>query len=147
MVIFGIYVRFLGCILFENYHGGNSTWEYFRVNNPPSKCGSRKVGKAIWEKDVQSLHLSQRFVERLLVRNHFKIIFAGLCVSWWANEQPGWPFPTKWGANERQGGGWAPTRWFRLVNYSDARHVNIKHFHPQANTLNISISANLFSWR
>ncbi len=33
------------------------------------------------------------------------------CASWWANEQWMTIFPTKWRANEQQGGGWAPTSY------------------------------------
>ena len=42
-------------------------------------------------------------------------IISGLCVSWWANEQWISIFPTKWRANEQLVGGWAPTRYGKLL--------------------------------
>ena len=70
------------------------------IRQAPQKPNEvRSKGTILWE--LCSIH-QHRFWD--------VFFFFGLgCTQWWANEQWMNIFPTKWPANEQQGGGWAPT--------------------------------------
>ena len=52
-----------------------------------------------------------RWEKRCFIRNEIWTKMAGLCVSWWANEQPGWSFSLLNDEQMSNNGGWTPTRW------------------------------------